>query len=127
MALRERERESGEGGYDCQRRGALPVRPERAATGEMLRVVTSAENVQRRSPFKSGGGSSGGGTRSLGGVLERDAVLTRRVDAAMLMRVAAGEARTRIAVGAVRVWGPPARHAARAIRGVVDEVTGRRR
>ena len=104
MALRERERESGEGGYDCQRRGALPVRPERAATGEMLRVVTSAENVQRRSPFKSGGGSSGGGTRSLGGVLERDAVLPRRVDAARLMRVAAGEARGRIAVvGAVRV------------------------
>jgi hypothetical protein len=104
MALRERERESGEGGYDCQRRGALPVRPERAATGEMLRVVTSAENVQRRRPFKSGGGSSGGGTRSLGGVLERDAVLPRRVDAARLMRVAAGEARGRIAVvGAVRV------------------------
>ena len=45
----------------------------------------------------------------------------------MLMRVAAGEARTRIAVGAVRVWGPPARHAARAIWGVVDELTGRRR
>ena len=37
----------------------------------MLRIVTSAENVQRRRPFKIGGGSSGGGTRSLGGVLER--------------------------------------------------------
>jgi len=45
MASRERERESGEGGYDCQRRGTLPVHPERAATGEVLRVVTIAEHV----------------------------------------------------------------------------------